>query len=224
VSRQTYKDFELLVVHDGPIEAETRKILDAWDDRGLDIVAFGLTEQSGYQCVPKNHATYLARGDYIAYLDDDNEWTPDHLEVLVAAIEEGTVWPDFVYGRRMYVIDPGCETDLKLDTGPSPHVPWTEGAKQQLAAGPEWNFIDTSDALIAKGALWRLQLATDNMWNETLRRVADWEMFCRGVFFADWRGQDVDKVVQVYHWHGKNVQLVRPMAEIPQLKRASEVS
>ena len=59
-----------------------------------------LGENSGYQCMPKNKGvemasqirvqddgSYKGGGDYIAYLDDDNTWRPNHLSVLVNAIE-----------------------------------------------------------------------------------------------------------------------------------------
>jgi len=38
-------------------------------------------------CMPKNKGIEQARGDYIAYLDDDNEWRPNHLQVCVEGIE-----------------------------------------------------------------------------------------------------------------------------------------
>lgn len=43
-----------------------------------------------------------ARGDWIAPLDDDDEWTDDHVEVLLdAAVERGV---DFVYGKSVVPI------------------------------------------------------------------------------------------------------------------------
>lgn len=220
---QTYRDFETIVVHDGPAASETLDVVatfkERFDEAGLEFYFADSGECSGYQCVPKNSATSHANGDYIAYLDDDNEWTPNHLEVLVAAIEEGQNWPDFTYGRREY-IDERADKSLKLHIGPSPFVPFDEEAKKSLAAGPTYNFIDTSDMLIARGALWRLFLATDQIWNIDLRRFADWELVTRGVFFAGWRGKAVNEIVQRYYWHGGNVQLTRPNTEVPRHIRA----
>ncbi|HEY5365101.1 MAG TPA: glycosyltransferase [Casimicrobiaceae bacterium] len=36
--------------------------------------------------VPRNHALQIASGDYIAYLDDDNEWEPEHLSSIYEAM------------------------------------------------------------------------------------------------------------------------------------------
>lgn len=224
VFRQTYDDFEVLVIHDGEPDVETSKVCADYEEmfarREIKFVFMGLEENSGYQCVPKNVGVVHAKGDYIAYLDDDNEWTSDHLEVLVAAIEEGDgVWPEFVYGRRLYVADDGTPDNLKKLVGESPFTPITEDTMRGLAASPLNNFIDTSDTLISRGALWLLHETTGTMWNENSRRFGDWELFTRALFYGGWRGKPIDKVVQVYHWHGGNLQHTRPVNEIPTMQR-----
>jgi glycosyltransferase involved in cell wall biosynthesis len=221
VARQTFTDFELIVVHDGPPDPGTIEVCSLYNNRfeqlGIDMQLVATEEPSGYYTLPSNLGTFLARGDYIAYLDDDNAWTADHLELLVNAIEEGDVWPDFTYGRREYVHDPSLaeEHRAKLPQGPSPLVPWDETARQRLAAGPMHNFIDRSDFLVSKGALWMLYVATGQIWNENARRFGDWDLVTRGAHFAGWRGKAVDAVVQYYHWHGDQVQLTRPPSEVP---------
>ena len=78
-----------------------------------------------------------------------------------------------------------------------------------MSQSPLHGFVDTGDMMIAKGALWRTQLATQMMWNEGMRRFGDWELIVRAGNFAGLRGKAVDKVVQNYYWHGKNLQLTR---------------
>lgn len=210
VASQTFTDMEVIIIHDGPMSAETKAVCEwAEDEMPWSVRSIATAENSGYQCVPKNVATWMARGDYIAYLDDDNEWTMDHLEKLHKAIEEGERWPDFTYGRRRYK----CEDGYKGREGESPFVEFTEENLKGMAETPMKNFIDTSDALIAKGAIWRMHLSTGLMWNEELRRFGDWEFFTRGIFFSGWKGKGVDKVLQNYYWHGKNLQLTRPADE-----------
>jgi glycosyltransferase involved in cell wall biosynthesis len=218
VLAQDFDDFEVLVVHDGPADDETLAVCEEFDELfTLTDVAFRLLcleENSGYQCVPKNIGIWHAKGDYIAFLDDDNEWTGDHLSVLFKAIEEGHVWPDFVYGRRMYKFDKGFTSET-VHEGESPFVEFNKAAAQKMSETPLQNFIDTSDAMVAKGAIWRLFLATGKMWNEELRRFGDWEFFVRGIFFSGWKGKGVDAIVQNYYWHGENLQLTRPAKETP---------
>lgn len=221
VQAQTYKNYEIIIVHDGPAPEDVVAVCSKWHDKFAEnattLTLVSLDENSGYQCVPKNTGTWLARGDYIAYLDDDNEWLPEHLEALVAEIEAGHDWPDFVYGRRYYKIDEGYTPDktLNIREGELKFIQWTPESQAMLDEGPTYNFIDSSDLLIGKGALWRCFLATGKMWNEELRRFADWELIVRGSRFSGWRGRGVDKTLSIYHWHGKNIQITRPVNETP---------
>ncbi len=50
---------------------------------------------SGYQSAPANEGLRRARGQYIAYLNHDDIWLPNHLQELVNALEETN--SDFVY-------------------------------------------------------------------------------------------------------------------------------
>ena len=224
--------WEVIVVNDGkPLEEivdVAEKYASKFEKKGIDFTFFGTEEESGYQCRPKNVAIWHAKGEYISFLDYDNEWVPNHLHVLHEAITEGTVWPDFTYGRRKYIIDEGCPTKLtlpgqsketELEEGESPLVEWSPESRTMLGDSALNNFVDTSDFMTSKGAFWRLHLATDMMWNERYRRFGDWELICRAAFFAGWKGKAVDEVVSLYHWTGDNIQLTRPADEVPGHRR-----
>ena len=234
--QQVNVPWEVVIVNDGKATDEMADMVEKYVDSSgevdkLNVIKgsyipqvkfFGTEEVSGYQCYPKNVATYHAKGEYISYLDYDNEWLPTHLASLYNALTEGSVWPDFTYGRRTYVIDPGCEIkqtlpggqEIELKEFTSPLVEWGERSVQALGQGPMCNFIDSSDFMVAKGALWSMQLATNMMWNEGLRRFADWELITRGAHFVGWRGKAVDEVLTNYHWHGQNVQLTRGVKDM----------
>ncbi len=48
---------------------------------------YNLSENHGDGgAVPRNYGIMLAAGDWIAYLDDDNQWTPDHLSTTMEAM------------------------------------------------------------------------------------------------------------------------------------------
>lgn len=235
--------WELLVVCDGDpadnikdtmkefVDSEGSQVGDLFtlhDGTSVPLKFFGAGEvPSGYQCYPKNQGIVVSAGEFICFLDHDNEFTPDHLQVLWNAMHEGSVWPDFTYGRRKYLVDFSDDvktevtmpdgTTIELEERDSPYVEWTPENIQRLQQ-PMTNFIDTSDFMIAKGALWRTHLATKMMWNEDKRRFGDWELIARMVFFAGVRGKGVDHIVQHYHWTGDNMQLTRPVNEVPQKK------
>ncbi len=227
--------WEVIVVNDGRPTKDIRDAIEPYakrfEARSVQFTFFGTEDESGYQCKPKNVALLHAKGEYIAFLDYDNEWTPQHLDGLYAAMIAGNVWPDFAYSRIKYVLDEGCDEEVtlpggkkkhKLVTGDAPLQEWNQEGQNRLGQ-PLSNFIDTSSVMLSKGAFWRLSMATGFMWNEEYRRFGDWELMARGVFFAGWRGQAVDNLSLVYHWTGKNLQLTRPVNESPERRTVDEV-
>jgi glycosyltransferase involved in cell wall biosynthesis len=227
--------WEVIIVCDGKPDKEVVDVCEEAStfflECGIGFTFFGTEDASGYQCKPKNVAIIHARGEYIAFLDYDNEWRPDHISTHYIALTEGNIWPDFTYSRFNYIIDDGCDKKVTLPggkkhtlpEGETMYQPWDKEAHKRLSISPMANFIDTSCLMASKGALWRLYVATQTMWNEDYRRFADWELIARATFFAGWRGKGVDKVTMDYHWTGKNVQLTRPVEEVPQKKKLDDI-
>lgn len=218
VCNQTFSDFEVVVVDDCST-ADNYPVLEKWDAnftaRGVEMYAFRLGENSGYQCLPKNRGIEHSRGDYIAYLDDDNTWRPEHLETLVTAIE-GDLSTDMVYSRQCYHIeDDALRSELREKYGRDPYpdgdgagIPWNPGLLSQM------NYIDTSVILHSKGAFWRLVRDSGYGWDESLRRFGDWNFVWRWAVHG-LTGKLVDKVTVDYNVHRGSVQVTRPAMEIP---------
>jgi glycosyltransferase involved in cell wall biosynthesis len=83
VLAQTYSDFEIIVVIDGP-DADTAAALARIDDKRLRVIA--LTQNVGLAEV-RNIGSQHAVGEWVAFLDDDDEWLPEKLARQVAAAE-----------------------------------------------------------------------------------------------------------------------------------------
>lgn len=216
---QTWRDFETIVIHDGPPSDETVAVIQRYDalfeEAGLELRFTATDEESKYYCAPRNQAIAHSRGDYIYHLDDDNVAAPRCLEALHGALTEGVEWPDFSYGRINYCFEGGQRVEgpngQELPEGLAPLQPWGETALLRLQSFST-NFIDTSSFMAAKGAYWRLYMATGMMFNEGQRRGGDWELLCRAVYFAGWRGKAVDEKVLDYFWNTPNqIQLNRPV-------------
>lgn len=102
---QTYQDFEIVVVGDGPTDG-TKELLTGIADPRLRYY-----EIPHYTRYPKevksrwfvggvparNVGLRLAKGAWIAEMDDDDIFTPDHLETLFAFAREGDY--EFVSAR-----------------------------------------------------------------------------------------------------------------------------
>src|ERR1700693_1233227 len=74
---QTYENLEVIVVIDGP-EPATEKTLEQIDDKRLKVIA--LPDAVG-AAQARNIAVKSARGGWIAFLDDDDEWVPEKTEL-----------------------------------------------------------------------------------------------------------------------------------------------
>jgi len=85
IQEQTFTDLEVIVVNDGG--EDVGEVVDAFRTEGLRITLH--TEmQSGGIATARNTGVRLARGHWIAYLDDDDFYYPEHLQVLVSAMRE----------------------------------------------------------------------------------------------------------------------------------------
>ncbi len=78
VQRQTFADWELIVVDDGSTDG-TADLIEGSDPRLVLI----RQKNQGVNAA-RNTAMLRARGRYIAFLDSDDEWLPHHLELSVA--------------------------------------------------------------------------------------------------------------------------------------------
>jgi hypothetical protein len=104
VLAQDYGDFVVVIVDDGAGE-----IPELPADSRLQVAA--LSRNVGCLGVVRNIGIALTDSTYIAFLDDDNEWTPDHLSTSISALEAGadltytTVERRFSDGRLFDVLN-----------------------------------------------------------------------------------------------------------------------
>jgi glycosyltransferase involved in cell wall biosynthesis len=120
VRNQTYKNIEHYVIVDGSDRWEqTSEILNAMEfpngNNEFVIVlphATGLNRFNGHRIY--GGFSFLTNGDYIAWLDDDNEFMPNHVESLVKITQEKQL--DWAYSLRQIVDSKGefiCNDDCE---------------------------------------------------------------------------------------------------------------
>ena len=104
--------------------------------------------------------TLLANSPYVAYLDDDNWWAPEHLSNLRQAMAESQA--DWAFSNRWYV-HPDSERPICVDTWES------VGPGAGVFKEPFNGFVDPSSLMVNKLACplvahcWTMPLAGDPM-------------------------------------------------------------
>lgn len=84
VLRQTFTDFEVIVVNDGsPDTKEFERALAPY----LDRINYIRHEENRGVSAARNAGIRAARGRYLAFLDPDDLWEPEYLQVQVGIME-----------------------------------------------------------------------------------------------------------------------------------------
>ncbi len=101
VMNQTYEETEIILVNDCPededLNAQIEKLLLGYPKN----VQYLLLPKHEGACGARNAGLKTAAGEYVAFLDDDDEWLPEKLEKQVKWIRENNV--ALVYCSHYYV-------------------------------------------------------------------------------------------------------------------------
>jgi glycosyltransferase involved in cell wall biosynthesis len=105
VVRQTYTNFEVIVVDDGS-DDQSAAVVDAIRDARLSLVR----QSNRGVSAARNAGVAVSKADYVCFLDADDEWGPQFLERIAALID---AQPDAgIYCCRYETISP--EGDVAL--------------------------------------------------------------------------------------------------------------
>ena len=85
VLAQTYTDFEYIIVDDGSTD-DSESLIKSFNDKRVRYI---YCTHSGYLSKLKNTALNHAKGEYIAFLDSDDVWEPNFLQMTKAAFDLG---------------------------------------------------------------------------------------------------------------------------------------
>lgn len=162
VLRQTYDDFELVVVDDGSTD-DTGDVVDRFDDGRIRYLEH---DENRGASAARNTGIAEARGEYVAFQDSDDEWHPEKLAKQMAAFRQA---PDTVG-----VVYTGC---WRTENGVEKYLPYdgvesTEGDVQRSLV--RRNFIPTPVAVVRRDCFERV-----GGFDERAPPLDDWELWLR---------------------------------------------
>ena len=153
---QTYGNFELVIVDDGSTDGTEDFVRERYAaELASGKVVFRRKENSGV-CKTRNAALRVCRGDWIAYLDSDNEILPFFLEVFARAIvAEPSL--DNLYAKQVYA-----------------NARKVVGHPFDLAMLIKENYIDLGVYVHRRALIDEL-----GSFDENMTRLVDWELIVR---------------------------------------------
>ncbi|MHC4126365.1 MAG: glycosyltransferase, partial [Planctomycetota bacterium] len=170
VLRQSYTNLQIIVVNDGG--EDVSDVIESYDDQRVTFINRKLNRGKAFSL---NEALAEAKGKYVAYLDDDDLYYPNHIETLVNALEEQP-------NRQVAYSDlykTYCQT-----------LP--DGNRQVLSkvveVGRDFDrFLMLYFNHVFHVSLMhsRALLEKTGLYNEDLNILIDWDMTKRLAFFAD---------------------------------------
>ena len=180
ILRQTFTDFELIIINDGSTDG-SMEIVKSFKDKRIAIVE---NERNTGLAAVRNQGLSTSRGNFVAFLDCDDISYPDRLEREVAFLEAHS---DFgLVGTYTRLIDA-----LDKPTGIfwREYIPW-EKFPIRIMFG---NMFTTSSVMLRKTALPQMR------FREGFAPAEDYELWTR--MLKKWKGCNIPKILTDYRTH-----------------------
>lgn len=163
IAKQTFRDFEVIVINDGGNSAA--EIIKDFSNKFC--VNYIEHETNKGLSAARNTGIRAARGKYIAYLDDDDIYYPDHLETLVGFLEGSDYFIAFTDAYRSNIIEKkGKIIEVKKD------IPYSQDFDYEQI------FIDNIMPVLCV-VHQKSCLEKAGFFDENLKCSEDWDMWIR---------------------------------------------
>jgi glycosyltransferase involved in cell wall biosynthesis len=179
-------DFEVIVVDEASTD-ETPAVLAAVCDARVRVIRHDTPRGVSNA---RNHGAAEARGEWVAFLDDDDLWAPDKLALQVrAARESGAAW--------VYVGHVNINMGHQVTGGAPPLAP-----DVLLSELPQHNVVPggCSGVMVSKRGL-----AAAGPFDPRLQPLADWDLWLRLARVG--RPACVPRPLVAYRLHGSQMSL-----------------
>ena len=186
IAQQTYTHWEIIVVDDNDAQSEYRRETEAFMARYIDDarIRYVKHEQNQGGAAARNTGIGGAQGDYVAFLDDDDEWLASKLEKQLAVFKQHPECVAVYTGyKSVYEGDKPDEVALPKVRGAI-----LEDLLYKNSVGTTSTIICKRDALLEIGA-----------FDASLPASQDYDLYIRlaqvGTF------EYVDEVLVIFHRH-----------------------
>lgn len=160
---QTFRDWELIIIDDASTDA-TAAVVSEYCSRDARVRMHTLTTSRG-GAAARNAGIAAARGAWIAFLDDDDEWYPRKLAEQIHIRDDSPAGAGFIYCLVEYANASGHRLALQ-----SSGVSDGEARRALLRQ----NFICTPSVLIRRDVL-----EATGGFDDRLPRLQDWDLWIR---------------------------------------------
>ncbi len=193
VWKQSFQDFEIIVINDGSPD-NTAEVLAPYvaDKR----ITYYEEQPNGGQGQARNRGIAVARGEFVALLDDDDCLPPDKLEWQVAALQSNPQ-VGVVYGFPQPVNEAGQDIE-PLDPYGNP-LPWP----WESPTGDLYEPMTERCWLVSPGqAMVRRSILDGIAFDPAIRGCDDWDLWLR--IAEKWPFLFVKKSALLYRLHSGN--------------------
>lgn len=166
VLAQTYRNIELIIVDDSPEAFPYRKCIEQKikTEYGQRVKLVKHLQNMG-ACAARNTGIKKAKGDYIAFLDDDDEWLSNKLELQMEKMEDPEVGLVYCNSKTIYV-NRGNKEKIRLSSGKTGNV-FADLLKE--------NFIGSTSFVVLKKKV----LEDCGVFDEQMQSRQDYELWLR---------------------------------------------
>jgi glycosyltransferase involved in cell wall biosynthesis len=161
VLAQTFQDWELIVVDDCSTD-ETEQAVRSFSDGRITYLRH---DRNRRQAAARNTGIRRARGEFVAFLDDDDEWMPEKLQKELEVFRNSDPEVGLVYSGRMMLDQQGRVVKIRIPA----ECGWVHEALL------EWDLIGSPSRVMVK------KQVLDHLggFDETFLNCEDYELWLR---------------------------------------------